>query len=146
MQDISAVGTSATIFATATFPAGFTVTAWADDANPIEVETLQLGDTGMGVNGDLVVWSTPNPIRLTLRPIPNTDADANLQLLVSANRVAKNKAAVQDIITLAVNYPDGTVVTFTNGKILTGTPALGVASNARLQTREYQFVFENQVL
>lgn len=146
MQDISATGTSATIFASLTFPAGFTVTALADDANPIDVETLQLGDTGMGVNGDMVFWSTPNPIRITVRPIPNSDADENLQILVSANRVAKNKAAVQDIITMAVNYPDGKVVTFTNGKLLTGTPALGVASNSRLQTREYQFVFENQAL
>lgn len=146
MQDLSATGVSATVFATMTFPAGFTITSWADDANPIDVETLTVGDTGMGVNGDLVFWSTPNPIRITLRPIPNTDADDNLQILLSANRVAKNKTAVQDIITMAVNYPDGTVRTFTNGKLITGTPALGVASNARLMTREYQFVFENQAL
>lgn len=146
MQDISVTGVSATIFASLTFPTGFTVTAWADDANPIDVETLQIGDTGMGVNGDLVTWSTPSPIRITLRPIPNSEGDANLQILLSSNRVAKNKTSVQDIITMVVNYPDSTVKTFTNGKLINGTPALGVASNARLQTREYQFVFENQVL
>lgn len=146
MQDISATGVSATIFATLTFPAGFTITAWADDTNPIDVETLQIGDAGMGVNGNLTFWSTPNPIRITLRPIPNSEGDANLQILLSANRVAKNKTSVQDIITMAVNYPDGSVKTFTNGKLVNGTPALGVASNARLQTREYQFVFENQAL
>lgn len=145
MQDISATGTTATIFAAPSFPTGFTISAWADDANPIDVETLTIADTGMGVNGDLVVWNTPNPIRITLRPIPNSDGDVNLQILLDANRVAKNKTSVQDIDTLVINYPDGTVRSFVNGKLVTGTPALGVASNARLQTREYQFVFENKL-
>lgn len=144
MQDISATGVTATIFAAPTFPTGFDISAWADDANPIDIETLTIADTGMGVNGDLIIYKTPNPIRITLRPIPNSAGDSNLQILLDANRVAKNKTAVQDIDTLVLNYPDGTVRTFINGILVSGTPALGVSSNARLQTREYVFVFENK--
>lgn len=144
MQDISGFGIQVRIVASQTFPNGFTVTSFANDADPFSFTDQQIKDSGMGVNGDLVVWSTANPIPLTLNVIPNSEDDDNLTILFEANRAAKGKKPVQDIITMTAIYPDGRQTTLNNGAITNGTPAKSVASAGRLVTRAYAFVFEGK--
>lgn len=145
MQDISAVGTSVFIQCIPTYPAGFTITELAGNVNPLDSAVTQIADKEMGVNGDLVVWSTANSIDVTIRPIVNSEADKNLQILFDVNRVAKNKVSAQDIVTMVINYPDGTIRTLVNGKLLSGNAVASVESSGRLGTREYQFAFENKL-
>lgn len=145
MQDISGIGLKVNILATQTFPQGFEVTEFADDADPLSFPETQIADYGMGVNGDLVVWSRPVPLEVTLNVIPNTEADKNLTILLDMNRVAKGKVFVQDIVKLVATYPDGSQKILTNGKIVAGQVSNSVQSAGRLQTRSYRFVFENKV-
>lgn len=145
MQDVSATGVKITIIAAPTFPQGFEISEFADDADPLDFPVAQIADYGMGVNGDLVTWTKPVPLEVTLNIIPNTDADKNLGILYDMNRAAKGKVSVQDLVTLIASYPDGTRKIMSNGKLVSGAPANSVASAGRIKTKEYKFVFENKI-
>ena len=145
MQDVSATGVKVTVIAVPTFPQGFEISEFADDADPLDFPPAQIADYGMGVNGDLVTWTRPVPLEVTLNVIPNTDADKNLSILYDMNRAAKGKVSAQDLVTLVVSYPDGSRKILSNGKLVSGVPANSVASAGRIKTKEYRFVFENKI-
>ena len=90
--DISAFGIRVQIFASVTFPAGITITQFADDGDSLDVPQQQIADKAMGVNGDLITWSKANPLNLTLNIIPASDDDRNMSVLLEANRVARGIA------------------------------------------------------
>lgn len=143
MNDISGFGLKVRLIASITFPSGFNITQFADDADPFDLPSMQIRDKAMGINGDLVTWSKANPIAATLSLIPNSLDDRNMQILFEANRVGKGKQGARDIITLVAIYPSGTVWTGTQGVITDGMPGSGVASAGRLKSNAYQFAFEN---
>lgn len=142
MQDISAFGIRVRVVASNTFPAGFTVTQFADDADALTVEPQVIAETAMGVNGDLVSWSRANPLPLVLNVIPGSDDDRNLQVLLEANRVARGKRSARDIITVSAVFPDNSIGTWSNGVITAGRVGNSIASTGRLQTKPYTFNFE----
>lgn len=142
MIDTSIFGLSAQIIANQTFPNGFTVTEWADDADPLDSPDLQVADTAMGPNGDLVVWSRPMGIEISMNLIPTSPGDTNLDVLLSANRVAKGKFGARDICSIVWTYPNGMKVTASSGKLITGTLVPNASSAGRLKTRHYVFRFE----
>lgn len=145
MKNVSATGIKVFLTASHTFPAGFWVSAFADDKDPVGGDNTTVHETAMGPNGDLVFWGTPQPILVRLGVINGSEEDENLRILYHANRVAKNKASVKDIITLVIQYPDGRKVTCVNG-VITNGPAFPVAtSNARINGNEYGFAFENVI-
>lgn len=144
MQDVSGTGIEITVIASQTFPVGIKVSAFADDADPLDTPEVQIAEWGMGVNGDLVVWRTPKPIELTLNVIPNTEEDKSLAILFDANRVAKGKVSARDMITLIAKYPDGTIKMLTKGAIVSGMPLNGIASSGKTKSKPYKFVFENK--
>ena len=145
MQDVSGTGIKVKIIALPTFPVGIDVSAFADDADPLDTPELQIAEWGMGVNGDLVIWRAPKAIPITLNVIPNTEEDQNLAILFDSNRVAKNKMSTKDNITMIVTYPDGTVKTLANGAIVQAMPMNSIASNAKIKSKPYQFIFENKL-
>ena len=145
-DDISGYGLSVIIVATETFPvAGFTITEFADDADPITFEDITTGEVAMGLNGDLVSWTTPNPIVCSVSVIPDSDDDINLSILLEANRSGKGKRAILDRIDLTRALPGSTPVIFTNGKITGGPSSTSVLQSGRKQSKTYTFAFENKV-
>lgn len=143
MIDVSAFGLRAILTASFTFPAGIEITAFADDTDPADMAAIQIKDKAMGVNGDLVVWTKANPAPVVLGVLPNTADDDNLQILAKANRAAKGRRPVQDVITLTLVYPDGTATRFMRGVItdaIIGNPS---ASAGRLKSKPYSFAFED---
>jgi hypothetical protein len=142
MLNISGFGLSARIIASKTFPNGFTLTEFADDADPLDTPDLDAADTAMGLNGDLVVWSRPQGIEISTNVIPTSPGDTNLDILLNANRVAKGKASAKDVISIVFTYPSGLVVTMNSGLIISGAMLPQVASAGRLKTRMYRFRFE----
>ena len=145
MQDISGVGLQVRVIASVTFPAGFSVTQFADDADPFDIPSIQIADTAMGLNGDMVWWSKAQIIPMTMNVIPNSDDDRNLAVLLEANRVGKGKKPAGDVITVVGIYPDGRSITFPQGKITDGQPGNSIASAGRMKSKAYQFKFENKV-
>ena len=145
MNDVSATGLKVFITASHTFPAGFWVSKFADDKDALTPDNTTVNETAMGPNGDMVFFGTPNPVPVKLGVIPGSEDDENLQILYNANRVAKNKASVKDVIQMVAHYPNGTKKTFVNGVITEGPAAYSATSNARLNGNEYGFAFENVI-
>lgn len=142
MQNVSAFGSRIVLRASSTFPSGITITQFADDADPFDLPEITVGETAMGLNGDLVVWSAPNPIMMTLNVIPGSDDDRNLAVLLEANRVARGKRSARDVITATQVYPDGRTLTLVQGVALTGRPGQSSASSGRMKSKPYGFAFE----
>lgn len=145
MQNISGFGLSISIIASNTFPVGLSLTEFADDTDPLDIPSLQIADKAMGLNGELIVWSKPSPINITLAVVPGSFSDINLAVLLEANRVGRGKVGARDIITLTANYPAGNFIILQNGMITDGMPASSVASGARLKSKTYAFTFENRI-
>lgn len=144
MQNVSGYGLRVRLVASATFPAGITLTQFADDADPFDTPAVQVADKAMGLNGDLIVWATANPLTAVLNMIPGTADDRNLEILLEANRVGRGKFPANDVITLTAIYPDGSTRMMTPGAITDGIPGKPVGSSGRLKTKPYTFAFENQ--
>jgi hypothetical protein len=143
MQDVSGFGLRLTLRASVTFPAGITLTQFADDADPFDAPTQQIADKAMGLNGDLITWSKANPLIAGIAVIPKTDDDRNLEVLWEANRAGKGKSSARDVITIAAIFPDGSSALYTQGRLTDGPPANSVASAGRLKTKTYMFAFES---
>lgn len=143
--DISGFGTQIQLVASNTFPAGITITQFADDADPLDFPSQQIADKAMGLNGDLETWSKATPINMTVNVIDGSDDDINLSILADANRVAKGKLSVRDVITATITYPSGSFVTCINGKLTDAMPGKSIASSGRLKTKAYVFTFENKI-
>lgn len=144
-QDIAGFGLRVTVIALPRFPVGFTLTEFADDADPFDIPAIQIQDTAMTLNGDLISWATPVPINLTLNVIPGSEDDDNLAALFEANRVGLGKISTSDLITMTGTYPNGDFITLINGRIVNGMPGNSVSSAGRLKSKNYEFQFENKV-
>ena len=143
MQDVSAQGFTLVLRASQTFPNGFTITEVADDADPFDIPAVEIASTAMNVNGDLVTWSSPQPMTPTINVIPGSESDKNLSILWDANRAARGKRNARDVITLVASYPDGSTKTFSEGKMTSGMPGGSVASGGRIKTNAYVFAFQD---
>jgi hypothetical protein len=144
MEEISGFGLQINVIASRTFPAGILITQFADDADPFDMPAVQIADKGMGLNGDLVVWSKAAPLDVTLNVIPDSEDDLNLAALAEANRVSKGKKSAGDVITMTAVYVSGKTVTLTNGKLTNALPASAVASAGRKKSKAYTFTFESK--
>lgn len=142
MQDISAFGIQVRLVASTTFPAGITLTQFADDGDSLDVPSQQIADKAMGVNGDLIVWSKANPLNVTMNMIPASEDDRNMAVLLEANRAGRGKRPARDVITLTAIYPDGRSATYSQGAITDGIPGNALASSGRMKTKPYMFSFE----
>lgn len=145
MINISAFGSIAQFTASRTFPNGFTVTEFADDADPIDSPPFTAADTGVGLNGDMVVWNRANILEVVVNVIPNTEGERNLAVLLDANRTGKDKSGARDVVGLVVAMPDGSKITCTNGTPIDGVLINAVASVGRLKTKPYRFRFEKVI-
>lgn len=143
MNDISVFGLRVQLKASETFPAGVSLTQFADDADPFDTPSIQIRDKAMGVNGDLITWNKAAPIVLNLSIVPGSDDDRNLATLFESNRVGKGKQGARDVIAITAIYPDGSTVSLTQGVITDGAPANSAASAGRLKSKTYAFAFEN---
>lgn len=144
MENISGFGTKVTLKASKTFPAGITLTQFADDADPLDGESVQITDKAMGLNGDLILWNKASPLNLSINVIPGSADDKNLQILVNANRVAKGKTSARDVIAIVGTYPDGTALNLMNGGVTDGHWMNSIASSGRFKSKTYKFTFENK--
>lgn len=145
MSDISGFGLRITIIASVMFPAGITITQFADDADPLESPSQQLADVGLGLNGHMVSWRTPQVIPVTFNLLPNTSDDRNMRILAEANMVSEGKPSTNDVITMTIYYPSGEVRILSGGVITDGMIGNSVASAGRLKTKPYVFKFPKQV-
>ncbi|WVW37741.1 putative tail fiber protein [Aeromonas phage Gekk3-15] len=137
----SGFGTTVTLTASNTFPQGFKITQFADDADSLDMPELTLAESGMGLNGTHVVWAKPGVMELVTNIIPNTPDDSNLAILAENNRVAEGKRVSRDNITFVISYPDGSTITLADGIIVGAMPIKSISQAGRIKTRPYKFRF-----
>lgn len=142
-HDITGYGLAIVLTASVTFPAGMALTSYADDADALDVPSIKIAETAMGLNGDGIKWSKAVMNPITISVIPNSVDDVNLAILFNANRVSQGSLNAKDVLTMVVTYPDGNVVILNNGFITDGPPASGVASTGRLKSKTYGFQFSS---
>lgn len=143
MSNVSSANAIITLVASNTYPGGIIITDPADDTNPIDIPSVQIADTGMGMNGNLVSWSSANPIPVTLAVVPGSLSDRELSVLFDRNRVQRGKSSANDVITITITYPGNLkTVTLKGGVITDGMPFPGAASSGRQTTATYAFAFE----
>lgn len=145
MKEVSGTGLSILVKASNTYPQGILCTCFADDSDPMDFPEVTITEYGMGLNGDLITWTSPQALPFSISLVPGTEEEIAMDFLLEANRAAKGKKSAKDVITIVANYPDGTRKTLKNGKIISGLPGKGVASGGRIKTPTYGFVFENKV-
>jgi len=143
-QDISGQGLVINLVASSTFPSGFIINQFADDADPLDIADIQIADTAMGLNGDLISWNTANPIPMIVNIIPGSNDDINLSILAEANRVGRGKISAKDKIIANILYPNGKITILTDGKITNAPATDSVASAGRKKSKTYTFAFENK--
>lgn len=146
MENISGFGTQLNLIASVTYPVGVLLSQFADDADPFDLPSLQIADSAMGLNGDLITWSKANPIKITLSVVPDGLDDIALQILFQANRVSRGKIPARDLITLTGIYPTNSFITLTNGIITDGMPGQSIASAGRFKSKTYNFSFESYII
>ena len=145
MTSASGFGLKVQLVASFTFPAGLTITQFADDADSLDVPSRQIGDATVGTNGDPISWKRATIVPLTLNVIPGSNDDKNLDILAQANTPGINKTPIDDNITLTVIYPDGTKATYLDGSITDVMSGKSLASNGKLKTRAYVFKFGSYI-
>ena len=144
-QDISGFGLVVNVIASNTFPAGFVVTQFADDADPFDIPSIAIADKAMGLNGDLLVWAKAVPIDVNISVVPGSPDDVNLGILAQANRPGSGKIPAEDTITLTGVYPDATIITLQAGRIINAPFGKSVASAGRLKSKTYTFTFQSTI-
>lgn len=140
-QDISVFGLEANVVASTTFPNGINITAFANDGDPLDSPDLEIADMAIGPNGDTVTWSRPQLVEITTTIIPQSDDDVNLTVLEDANRVAKGKTSAQDEITIVWTYPNGMIVTCSDGKMVTGPVVQSGTAEGKAKSKRFSFKF-----
>lgn len=143
--DISGFGLRINLIASNTLPIGVNLMQFADDSDPLDIPSIQIADSAMGLNGDLITWSKANPIKATLNLIAGGEDDTIMALIFEANRVGRGKTGARDIITMTVMYPDRRFITLIKGVITDGMPGNAVASAGRLKSKAYSLSFENKI-
>ncbi|GAA0334436.1 hypothetical protein L9H26_04260 [Morganella psychrotolerans] len=143
MNDVSATGLALVVQASKTFPTGIFITAFADDADPLDLPAVDIAQVGMDINGNLVSWSTPTPQTVTVNVLAGSEEDQNLSILLEANTAKKGRRHAGDIITMVASYGDGSTTTARNGRITNGSRGNSAASAGRLKSKQYTFVFQD---
>ena len=144
MVNATGSGLVVSLTASTSFPNGISLTAFADDKDPFKIGELTVNEFAMGMNGDTVAFGKASGIPLSMALIENTDDDKKMQMILDANRIAKNKNSVQDVIEITQILPDGSKTTYKDGVLLTGTPGISITQNGRRETHNYTFMFGNK--
>lgn len=144
-NDISAMGIKAILVAAPSYPVGIEMTHFADDGDSLDASDMTIMQSGMGVNGDLVVWRVATPTTISVNLIPGTQECDQMENLFKLNMTQKNKVSSKDVLTLSIIHPDGTTHILTNGYIVGGKPLQGYSAAGRAKTRTFTMVFENNI-
>jgi hypothetical protein len=143
MINSSGFGVKVILIATGTFPVGFVITQFADNADSIAVENVDIADGTVGMNGDFIRWQAGKPILIDINVIPGGTDDRNLQILAEANRATLGKVPINDVITLTKVLPDGTGLMAVKGVLVNAPIGTSIEGSGRLKTKTYKFKFEN---
>lgn len=142
MIDIGAHGLSITVIAAQSFPMGFQLSQFSDDANPLDVKDTEPFGYELLYDGGMFAFDKATAIELSVSVIPGSDDDINLKILLQSKKGGASILPIPDVLTMVVSYPTGTVM-LTKGTIISGPLADTVQASARKKGNTYRFVFNS---
>lgn len=141
MIDISGFGTGITIVATTSFPVGFTLSSFADDEDPLNVENTEVSGYEKLYDGSIFTYDKTSPLLLSVGVMPNTEDDINMKILMQMRKSSPQILPLPDTTSIVICYPDGGKVAMSNGTILSGPLADSLTAQGRKKGNVYHFVF-----
>lgn len=140
MIDIGAYGLSINVVALQSFPMGFSLSEFADDADPLVVEETEPFGYELLFDGDIFSFDKASVIKLSVTVIAGSEDDTNLRLLLQSKKGSKSILPVPDMTTMVITYPTGHVI-LTKGTIISGPLADSSRADGRKHGNKYTFVF-----
>lgn len=141
MQDISAFGTSITCLALSSFPMGFSISQFADDADPLSIEEIEPTGSEMLYDGSIFFFDKAAAVKLSISVIAGSDDDINMKILLQARKGTPSIIPLPDITSMAISYPDGGRIMLTNGSIYKGPIGDSLLASGRKKGNTYSFQF-----
>lgn len=144
MFDVSTTGASVTIGSTVTLPVPIPITHFADDKEPFQIDDQEITGDGMGINGDLVVYTKPVPVYCKISVVANSPDDIALYTLFKMNKATSVSHAF-DVCDMTIVIPNILKpFRYINGKIKSGPPGPTSSADGKNQSHTYGFVFEKE--
>lgn len=141
MTDVSSIGSALLLRASETFPEGFTIDAFATDADPFSFADRAIAEMELDINGNPVTRALLTPIEITVNLTPGSDPAENMSVLFEANAAARGKVVNRDNITLSQTMPSGHTATLSDGIITSGPGGFGSSADGRVKSLAYVLKF-----
>ena len=141
MTDVSSIGSALLLRASETFPEGFTIDAFATDADPFSFADRAIAEMELDINGNPVTRALLTPIEITVNLTPGSEPAENMSVLFEANAAARGKVVNRDNITLSQTMPSGHTATLSDGIITSGPGGFGSSADGRVKTLVYVLKF-----
>lgn len=127
-----------------------TISDFADDQSPFEVEPIDVGGSGMNICGDLVYWQKSNPVQLKISVIPESVSDGLLYKAFNEHKVRHNEVANLDDrgYTIQITQRQGSrsmIARTYVGAFPMNMPFISVSNDGRHTGKTYTFVCEDNV-
>ena len=142
LHDVSFAGSTITI-------AGITIQNFMDDANPIELQDVEVSSVGVNLNGCIIRNAKPNIIMMSVTVIPGSEEDSRLYDLWRKYRVqngVNNASTVwSQSLTASIACANGLLkksnYRFGGGTMVSGPPGPSASAEGKMQGRTYTFAF-----
>jgi hypothetical protein len=142
MINISGFGLSIVVIAISSFPNGFALSEFADDTDPLTVDQLEPTGYEQLYDGSLFFYDKTAPIKVSVSVIPGSADDTNLKILLQGRKGSPPHLPIPDITSMVITYPDGGIVGFSKGSIVSGPLSDTVQSAGRKKSNTYDFIFD----
>lgn len=123
-----------------------TITDFADDADPISIDDVDIGDVSFDINGKIFQKKKLVPCTCHVAVIPGSESEKKLNKLVLNNMPILGKG--EKIANLSVTFPykgdeNDIDFVFYNGYILGASVGYATTSQGRIKTKEFSFAFQS---
>lgn len=130
------------------------ITEFSDENTPIDIPALEVAAGSMNLNGNLVTWTKPNPINVSFTLIPGSKSDMSLRsflrsVSIGGKGASVGEAYITSMVLTVPAYTEGSTnkksnktFTFTNGRLLSGQPAIGSNNDGKASPSTWTFMFE----
>ena len=147
IQDVSFAGSSVAI-SWSGGGSGLIITQFMDDANPIDIQDVEVSTVGVNCNGSMIRNAKPNLIMISVTVIPNSRDDVELRKMWKQFRVqGSGNKDWSNSVSLTVNLGTQDAKTamkaysYTNGTMVSGPGGPVANAEGKMQGRTYTFAF-----
>lgn len=145
MADVSALGFSIIVKDDKLFPQGFVIRQTGDQADPLDIQDVTVGEALVDANGNLVYAGAPSPIQFNIVLLPTTEEDDNMSRLFEAHRLVAGRTRTGGKMSVTVQYADGQTATANSVYFISGGVARSIGQPSRYKTKTYTMAAENIV-